>query len=194
MAYVTPGTVAAGDVATAAAWNVLTNDVIDHETRINNSGMVLIASGTVSNAYQTFTSVFSATYANYFVTFRGICPTSTTNLDCQLLSGATAATTNYSNQRLTASSTSVSASATGTNSVDLGVITTSISGLSAYIYGPFLASQTAFTGQSGVTGGRLDIAGGAHSTASSFDGIKFYADVDEVTRFLTGTFKLYGLA
>jgi hypothetical protein len=45
-----------------------------------------------------------------------------------------------------------------------------------------------------VTGGRLDIAGGAHSTASSFDGIKFYADVDEVTRFLTGTFKLYGLA
>ena len=28
MAYVTPGTVAAGDVATAAAWNVITNDVI----------------------------------------------------------------------------------------------------------------------------------------------------------------------
>ena len=28
MAYVTPATVAAGDVATAAAWNVLTNDVI----------------------------------------------------------------------------------------------------------------------------------------------------------------------
>ena len=34
MAYVTPGTVAAGDVATAAAWNVLTNDVIDHESRL----------------------------------------------------------------------------------------------------------------------------------------------------------------
>jgi hypothetical protein len=28
MAYVTPGTVAAGDVATAAAWNVIANDVI----------------------------------------------------------------------------------------------------------------------------------------------------------------------
>lgn len=28
MAYVTPGTVTAGDVATAAAWNVLTNDII----------------------------------------------------------------------------------------------------------------------------------------------------------------------
>lgn len=33
MAYVTPGTVAAGDVATAAAWNVLTNDVIDLDSR-----------------------------------------------------------------------------------------------------------------------------------------------------------------
>jgi len=34
MAYVTPGTVAAGDVATAAAWNVITNDVIDVDSRI----------------------------------------------------------------------------------------------------------------------------------------------------------------
>ena len=34
MAYVTPGTVAAGDVATAAAWNVLTNDVIDVDSRL----------------------------------------------------------------------------------------------------------------------------------------------------------------
>ena len=35
MAYVTPGTVAAGDVATAAAWNVLTNDVIDHDIYVS---------------------------------------------------------------------------------------------------------------------------------------------------------------
>ena len=40
MAYVTPGTVAAGDVATAAAWNVVVGDIVDHETRIT----------TVSNA------------------------------------------------------------------------------------------------------------------------------------------------
>lgn len=37
MAYVTPGTVAAGDVATAAAWNVITNDVISFR---DNSGVV----------------------------------------------------------------------------------------------------------------------------------------------------------
>jgi len=34
MAYATPGTVAAGDVATAAAWNVVVGDIVDHETRL----------------------------------------------------------------------------------------------------------------------------------------------------------------
>jgi hypothetical protein len=36
MAYVTPGTVAAGDVATAAAWNVVVGDIVDHETYVAN--------------------------------------------------------------------------------------------------------------------------------------------------------------
>ena len=35
MAYVTPGTVAAGDVATAAAWNVITNDIINLRAMTN---------------------------------------------------------------------------------------------------------------------------------------------------------------
>ena len=40
MAYIQPGTVAAGDVATAAAWNVITNDVIDHESRIRQAAVM----------------------------------------------------------------------------------------------------------------------------------------------------------
>jgi hypothetical protein len=35
MAYVTPGTVAAGDVATAAAWNVVVGDIVDHELYVS---------------------------------------------------------------------------------------------------------------------------------------------------------------
>ena len=35
MAYAIPGTVASGEVATAAAWNVITNDVIDHELYVS---------------------------------------------------------------------------------------------------------------------------------------------------------------
>ena len=52
MAYVTPGTVAAGDVATAAAWNVLTNDVIDLDARVKRavpSASLVTAQTTISS-------------------------------------------------------------------------------------------------------------------------------------------------
>ena len=50
MAYVTPGTVAAGDVATAAAWNVLTNDVISVHDSIKRLGYTTRTSDYTSNA------------------------------------------------------------------------------------------------------------------------------------------------
>ena len=50
MAYATPGTVAAGDVATAAAWNVVVNDVIDHESRLTQIKRL---------AYQTRTTAYT---------------------------------------------------------------------------------------------------------------------------------------
>jgi hypothetical protein len=40
MAYVTPSPVSSGDVATAAAHNIIVNDIIDHETRINSYASV----------------------------------------------------------------------------------------------------------------------------------------------------------
>ena len=46
MAYVTPGTVAAGDVATAAAWNVLTNDVINLRALANVQSTTITTSPT----------------------------------------------------------------------------------------------------------------------------------------------------
>ena len=84
MAYVTPGTVAAGDVATAAAWNVLTNDVISHEARMGLQSIVptsvTVGSGSAStstNGQVTFTTassvslngVFTSTYKNYRILF-----------------------------------------------------------------------------------------------------------------------------
>jgi hypothetical protein len=155
-------------------------------------GMVLLSTGTVSNSHQTFTSVFSATYENYFITFRGICPTTTSNIDCQLMSGATLISGNYTNQWMYATGTSVTAAVLATTSAKVGAISSAISGVSCYVYGPFLASQTVFSGSSSLTG-RFDVTGSTHSLATSYDGIKFTADVDQPTRFLTGTFKVYGL-
>ena len=71
---------AAGDVATAAAWNVITNDVIDHETRINDAGLTIITPTSVSGSGVSFSNgqvslsattaatingIFSSTYKNY---------------------------------------------------------------------------------------------------------------------------------
>ena len=60
MAYVTPGTVAAGDVATAAAWNVLTNDVIDVDSRItaNRLSQVNVVSTTLTTSVSTTSAAF----------------------------------------------------------------------------------------------------------------------------------------
>ena len=73
MAYVTPGTVAAGDVATAAAWNVLTNDVIDTRAVLAN----------LKSTSLTTTASITVTTGGTFVDITGlsvsITPTSNTS-------------------------------------------------------------------------------------------------------------------
>ena len=55
MGYVTPGTVAAGDVATAAAWNVVVNDVIAHQ-----ASLVRLAYQTRATNYTISATTFGA--------------------------------------------------------------------------------------------------------------------------------------
>ena len=70
MAYVTPGTVAAGDVATAAAWNVLTNDVINLRALANVQSVLLTSS---------LTQVVTTTFTNLTGMTVSITPTSNTS-------------------------------------------------------------------------------------------------------------------
>lgn len=61
---------AAGDVATAAAWNVITNDVIDHETRI-----LALPRGYITHSTQTSNTNgigTSATDTSLTVTFTAV--------------------------------------------------------------------------------------------------------------------------
>ena len=48
MAYVAPTTRSVGDAVTAADYNIMANDVLDHETRIGDSGLVLVTPTSVS--------------------------------------------------------------------------------------------------------------------------------------------------
>jgi len=56
MAYVTPGTVAAGDVATAAAWNVIANDIINLRALANVQSTTVTAASFTRQA-NTFAAI-----------------------------------------------------------------------------------------------------------------------------------------
>lgn len=68
MAYTAPSTVTAGQTYTATAHNVIVNDIIDHESRILNTGLTFIKTTAISAASSTVcTSCFTTTYTNYKV-------------------------------------------------------------------------------------------------------------------------------
>ena len=73
MAYVTPGTVAAGDVATAAAWNVIANDVINLRALANvvqgrSSSSITSSSSTYADVGLTATITPTANTSSVLVT------------------------------------------------------------------------------------------------------------------------------
>ena len=216
MAYVTPGTVAAGDVATAAAWNVITNDVIDHETRIGDSGLVLITPTSVSGTGMSssggqislsavttgiMNGLFTSTYSAYEI----------------ILSMSGAANNQYGHLQLTASGTASvlsyqsgyrSFSYTNVNSVfnnGDGNISTKITICNppnSAVYqsitkitmnNPAVAAlNTSWTGIS--TGSATTISdatwllGGVHQISAAYDGLA----VSCTTGSLTGTIRVYG--
>jgi hypothetical protein len=60
MAYVTPGTVAAGDVATAAAWNVLVGNDVDFRSYSNRYARAKLTSGGITANSTTWANVNTA--------------------------------------------------------------------------------------------------------------------------------------
>lgn len=176
-------------------------------------GMVLVApasvdvSGTGSSATVnangsiSFTSctsvslngVFTADYDNYMIVTYN---TSTGSLDLSRLRVAgsdSTATTDYNDQNLVASSTSVSALRTtssgywsmwqsGSNYTPSGT---------AYIYGPFLAQPTAFRSLNVDSDAPVlrDYAG-THELSTSYDGITIYTSS---TTGRSGLISVYGL-
>ena len=67
MAYVAPSTVTAGtSPITAAAQNIIVNDILDHESRINSAGMVLVNATTfTASTAINLDNVFTSSYDSY---------------------------------------------------------------------------------------------------------------------------------
>ena len=196
MAYVTPSTVLAGDAVTAASYNVLTNDVIDHESRINDVGLYHIATNTISAVTSSsFVSLLTSTYANYRIILHLTSVSAGGVVQMKLRSGATDISANYSYGSWLADSTgtaNISQASGGTEGFFLGNSYSGYGGLAMSIdlVGPQLASNTLCYGVGGsnYTNARLETLGGVHSAATAYDGVTLYP----ASGTMTGTARLYG--
>ena len=196
MAYVAPTVRSVGDAVTAADYNIMANDVLDHESRISDVGLYHIATNTISAVNSSsFVSLLTSTYANYRIILHITSVSVGGVVYMKLRSGATDISANYSyGSWLTeASGTSNISQATGgTTGFFLGNSYSAYNGMaiSVDLIGPQLASNTLCygVGSSNYVNTRLETSGGLHSAATAYDGVTLYV----ASGTMTGTARLYG--
>jgi len=177
MAYEAPALGTAGQVYTAAAHNIIVNDVLDHEARLLKSGLVLTGTLTISAATSgTLNNCFSSLYDNYKLVI-AVSAATASDMTMQLTAGGIAATTGYLSQRIYNSSASALATDQNVLGTDEwiyatgGSSSTGLGSAEATIYGPAIAAATAYTAHS-FGNSIIYLSGGNHSTATAYDGIK----------------------
>jgi hypothetical protein len=162
-------------------------------------GLVCVKAETAFSAVTNVTAdnVFTSSYTNYVLFVQA---SSSTNvaISLQLSVGGVAAATNYNRQILEASSTSVTASRSASQtSFAIGARSDSGSQSQPYqlfIFQPQLAAATHFTSVNPANNGAafdqpyIGVIGGNHSTATAYDGIKLLV----ATGTMTGSYAIYG--
>jgi len=197
MAYVTPGTVAAGDVATAAAWNVLTNDVIDLDTRILDAP-ILVYSNTITASSFTVDNVFTSTYANYMMRVSVFGSVAEVMKMRMRVGGVASASGYYMSGVLISYAASSVTGVNDTNAAfwssrflhsDTGAATRSVCSMD--VFGPQIVCNTAVSGlfTDPRTNGSSGPFSGFHNSNASYDGFEITAP----TGTLTGSIRVYGL-
>jgi hypothetical protein len=135
--------------------------------------------------------VFTSSFDNYVVTFRGTDAATLARIDSRLrLSGTDATATNYTIQRIFAQSTSVSGERATSQSYACGgyASSTAMSGWTLHVYGPALAQPTAFRSVEvdGYNSAELIDQAATHSLSTSYDGITFLGGT------MTGAITVFG--
>jgi hypothetical protein len=147
----------------------------DTNTYLANSGLVYIASGSLSGTPTNVANVFSSTYDNYRIVFSNMSVAAgATASYIQLSVGGTAAITNYNY-----GGTYTLFAAAGTGMLGGGgsfmyiaqTSTSPISGCVMEIQRPFIAGVTTFQGQSANYDSGA-VCSGNHTTATAYDGFK----------------------
>lgn len=178
-----------------AAGNILTAS--DTNTYLTNGGLVYITEASAtSGTTLDITSCFSSTYDAYRIVVSDYRTAAQSGVTLQLLSGSTPATTNYawafSRVAYDGVATPV---ASGLGATVAQWATQVLSGnpagtstvLAFDVYNPFLTQQSFYSIQSqdsrGLTGYGFIAGGGIHTTASSYNGIRFTLSASTFTSF-----------
>jgi hypothetical protein len=156
-------------------------------------GMTLLASASPSASTEViFNNVFSSAYQNYRINFNLVGSTNT-GLTARLRNGGTDSTTTHIWQYLEASGTSIVGSRDSTGgSWNFGAVRTSGRTFATIeVSNPFAAAESSYTAllQDPVSSASVQLRAGAHTTASSYDGIRIFPASGNVT----GTIRIYGV-
>ena len=140
-------------------------------------------------ASQSFNDVFSATYENYRVILTGSMSANENILLRYRVSGADDSTSNYNFQRLSGSSTTVSASrTTGSSSKIINIWDANLSTAQLEIYRPFLTEATGSYCIGAADGVTVQNFAGRFTLTTSFTGFTIIA----ASGTLTGKAVIYG--
>jgi hypothetical protein len=136
--------------------------------------------------------VFTSAYDNYMIVMRYVSSANAAMQFRMRASGVDNSTANsYVTQELIASSTVVSGARTTSNLSNVAALASAQrSGLTTYVYGPYLAQPTAVrsTTVNGISDARLDDRAFTHNQSASYDGCTFIGET-----YLGTTYTLSGL-
>jgi hypothetical protein len=163
-------------------------------TIANSGGTATLTAGAVAFSGVTSLSlngVFTTTYDNYRIMWDATCSTNN-NVNARMRVGGVDETgSNYVNQYLLASATTVAANRATTTSFPFGDLTTTIRAAAQIeIFSPRIAQPTNFlvTGQYSSASAALIFYAGTHSLSTAYDGFT----ISPNTGTWTGTLRVYG--
>jgi hypothetical protein len=138
--------------------------------------------------------VFSATYDNYRILFRGLTASDIVLVGRLRLSGTDDTSSNYQHQRIEANGTSVSAfRETNATSARLGAVLSTNCVMSYDVYRPAIAAPTQFIFHSGfrtTSALQISVENSVHNVSTAYDGITFFP----ASSTMTGSVSIYGYA
>jgi hypothetical protein len=214
MPYVAPSTVTTLQTYTSAAHNVIVGDIIDHETRINDTGMAIVTptsvSGTgvtLSNGKVSFSAstaisvngVFSTAYEHYFVmlNLKASANGLTVNMRFRASgSDISSALYNWAYMRLGSNLTAYNTAGASATEIMIGnADSTGRTGIAFDVFNPNTTETRKVVAsrggayQTGITSFLTIAGGGECASATAFDGFTIFPNTADN---FTGSLRVYG--